>query len=129
MFLEKGRARPAAGGAYELRNTSNAHVVAADLELALTRTARRRGLLGRDGLEPGHAMLIAPCSSIHTWFMRFPIDVIFVARDGRVVKSRAAMPPWRLAAAPRAYAVVELPAGTLAKVNVATGDRLELVDR
>ena len=127
MFLEKGRASAAVGGA--LRNVSNAQVVAAYVELAVTRAARRRGLLGRDSLEPGHAMLIAPCSSIHTWFMRFPIDVIFVARDGRVVKTRAAMPPWRLAAAPRSYAVVELASGAIAKANVTIGDRLELVDR
>ena len=126
MFLEKGRARSVVGGA--LRNASNAQVVAASVELALTRAERRRGLLGRDGLEPGHAMLIAPCSSIHTWFMRFPIDVIFVARDGRVVKTRAAIPPWRLALAPGAYAVVELPAGAIAEALVSIGDRLELAD-
>jgi uncharacterized membrane protein (UPF0127 family) len=126
MFLEKGRTRAEIGGV--LRNTSNAQVVAASVELALTRAERRRGLLGRDGLEPGHAMLIAPCSSIHTWFMRFPIDVIFVARDGRVVKTRAAIPPWRLALAPGAYAVVELPAGAIAEAHVSIGDRLELAD-
>jgi uncharacterized membrane protein (UPF0127 family) len=126
MFLEKGRTRAEIGGV--LRNTSNAQVVAASVELALTRAERRRGLLGRDGLEPGHAMLIAPCSSIHTWFMRFPIDVIFVARDGRVVKTRAAIPPWRLALAPGAYAVVELPAGAIAEALVSIGDRLELAD-
>jgi uncharacterized membrane protein (UPF0127 family) len=126
MFLEKGRARAEIGGV--LRNTSNAQVVAASVELALTRAARRRGLLGRDGLETGRAMLIAPCSSIHTWFMRFSIDVIFVARDGRVLKTRAAMPPWRLAVAPGAYAVVELPAGAIAKSRVGIGDRLELAD-
>ncbi|HEV3217381.1 MAG TPA: DUF192 domain-containing protein [Vicinamibacterales bacterium] len=126
MFLEKGRTRAEIGGV--LRNTSNAQVVAASVELALTRAERRRGLLGRDGLEPGHAMLIAPCSSIHTWFMRFPIDVIFVARDGRVVKTRAAIPPWRLALAPGAYAVVELPAGAIAEALVRIGDRLELAD-
>jgi uncharacterized membrane protein (UPF0127 family) len=126
MFLEKGRARAEIAGV--LRNTANAQVVAASVELALTRAARRRGLLGRDGLEPGRAMLIAPCSSIHTWFMRFPIDVIFVTRDGRVVKTRAAMPAWRLAVAPGAYAVVELPAGAIAKSHVGIGDRLELAD-
>jgi uncharacterized membrane protein (UPF0127 family) len=126
MFLEKGRARAALRGA--LRNTSNAQVVAASVEVALTRAARRRGLLGRDRLEPGRAMLIAPCSSIHTWFMRFPIDVIFVARDGRVVKTRAAMPPWRLAVALGAYAVVELPPGAIAKALVRVGDRLALGD-
>ena len=122
MFLEKGQ-DPLDGA---LRNTSNARVVAATVELALTRAARRRGLLGRDRLDSGHAMVIAPCSSIHTWFMRFPIDVIFVTRDGRVVKTRSAMPAWRLAMALGAYAAIELPAGAIERSAVKVGDRLEL---
>ena len=125
MFLEKGRALPSRKvGA--LRNASSPRVVAATVELAVTRAARRRGLLGRDGLAPNHALLIAPCSSIHTWFMRFPIDVIFVTRDGRVVKTRAAMPAWKMALGWGAYAVVELPAGAVAQAGVTVGDRLEL---
>ena len=68
MFLEKGRAMPSSKvGA--LRNASNARVVAETVELAITRLERRRGLLGRDGLPQGHALLIAPCSSIHTWLL------------------------------------------------------------
>ena len=125
MFLEIGW-DPASRA---LRNMSNARVVAATVELALTGAARRRGLLGRAGLEPGYAMLIAPCSSIHTWFMRFSIDVIFVTRDGRVVKTRAAIPPWRLAMALGAYAVVELPAGAIERAAVKVGDRLALDPR
>jgi len=125
MFLEKGRALPSSMGT--LRNASSPRVVAGTVELAVTSAARRRGLLGRDGLAPGHALLIAPCSSIHTWFMRFPIDVIFVRRDGLVLKTRAAMPAWKMAFGWRAYAVVELPAGTMAEASVSVGDRLELI--
>lgn len=124
MFLEKGR--ELRSGAVTLRNASTAKVVAATVELAMTRTTRRVGLLGRDRLEPGHGMLIAPCSSIHTWFMRFPIDVMFVTRDGRVLKTRSAMPSWKLAAAFGAYAVVELPAGAIERSGVKVGDHLEL---
>ena len=126
MFLEKGRAIPS-GKVGALHNTSNARAVAGTLELAVTRATRRRGLLGRDGLAPGHALLIAPCSSIHTWFMRFPIDVIFIRRDGLVLKTRAAIPAWRLAFGWGAHAVVELPAGAIAASGVTHGDRLELI--
>jgi len=126
MFLEKGRALHFDKmGA--LHNSSRAGVVADTVELAVTSPTRRRGLLGRDGLAPGHALLIAPCSSIHTWFMRFPIDVIFVARDGLVLKTRAAIPAWRMSAGWGAFAVVELAAGAIAKSGVKPGDRLDLV--
>jgi uncharacterized membrane protein (UPF0127 family) len=125
MFLEKGRPiLPNRLGA--LRNTSNGHLIADAVELATTRAARRRGLLGRDRLDPGHALIIAPCSSIHTWFMRFPIDVIFVRRNGTVVKTRAAIPAWRMAFGGGAYAVVELPAGAAAQAGVKAGDLLNL---
>ena len=125
MFLEKGRGTPSTACA--LRNASNARIVAGTVELATTRAARRRGLLGRDGLAPGHALLIAPCSSIHTWFMQFPIDVMFARRDGVVVKTYAAIPAWRMAFAWGAYAVVEFPAGAIARAGVKPGDRLELI--
>ena len=59
--------------------------------------------------------------------MRFPIDVIFLARDGRVMKTRLAIGPWRMALARGAYAVEELAAGALANTPLKTGDRLELV--
>ena len=91
-----------------LHNASSPRIVAGTVELAVTSDTRRRGLLGRDGLAAGHALLIAPCSSIHTWFMRFPIDVIFVRRDGLVLKTRAAIPAWRMAFGWGAFAVVEL---------------------
>ena len=126
MFLEKGRALPSRGmGA--LHNASSPRIVAGTVELAVTSDTRRRGLLGRDGLAAGHALLIAPCSSIHTWFMRFPIDVIFVRRDGLVLKTRAAIPAWRMAFGWGAFAVVELRAGAVAESGVKPGDRLELV--
>jgi uncharacterized membrane protein (UPF0127 family) len=125
MFLES---RVMAGvGAHALRNTANGGMVAETLELALSRSSRRRGLLGRDSLAEGHGMLIAPCSSIHTWFMRFPIDVIFVKRDGRVVKLCRHVGPWRLAFGWGAYAAIEFPSGAIDRSAVSVGDRLELV--
>jgi uncharacterized membrane protein (UPF0127 family) len=122
MFLEQPRETNIT---YTVRNTANGSIVAAFTEAAFSRASRNRGLLGRKSLPAGHALLIAPCTSIHTWFMRFPIDVIFVKRDGRVVKSRSAVPPWRIIIALGAYAVVELPAGAIAQSGVKVHDRLE----
>ena len=73
-------------------------------------------------------MVIAPSNAIHTFFMRFPIDVAFVTRDGRVVKICSSVKPWRMAASFRAYAVVELPAGTLARCETMVGDFLVAVE-
>jgi len=102
-------------------------VVAGRVELATTRRARRVGLLGRDRLGPDAALVLAPCVAVHTAFMRFPIDVAFVDRQGRAVRLVRDLAPWRLAIAPRAYAAIELPAGALARHAVDVGDQLELV--
>ena len=125
MFLETPPANDAAS--YTLRNAANGTVVAAVVEAALTREVRNRGLLGRDHLPESHALILAPCWSVHTFFMRFPIDVIFVKRSGLVVKTRAAVPPWRLLVGLGAYATVELAAGALQRTPVRAGDRLELL--
>ena len=67
-----------------VRSTESGRVLAADLELTLDSESRRRGLLGREGLGEDAALIIAPCNGIHTWFMRFTIDVVFVDKAGRV---------------------------------------------
>jgi len=99
-------------------------VLATRLEPAFESAARRRGLLGRDGLEPGAALVIAPCNSIHMFFMRFAIDVVYVDRAGRVRKIVRALRPWRISAAMSAYAVIELAAGSLDGCDIGRGDRL-----
>jgi uncharacterized membrane protein (UPF0127 family) len=108
----------------ELVNSRSGHRLAHSLTGAFDSASRRTGLLGRDGLDQGHALIIAPTSAIHTFFMRFAIDVAFVRRDGRVVGIRHAMKPWRVAAALGAHAVIELPAGTLADSGTVRGDNL-----
>ena len=124
MFLERGRDFPRER--YTVR-LGTGQVLATRAEVALTRADRNRGLLGRDDLPAGDGLVLAPCFSIHTAFMRFPIDVIFVKRDGRVVKTCAAVPAWRMKVGLGAYAVVELPAGTVEQARVKVGDMLELV--
>jgi uncharacterized protein len=125
MFLEKGRDFPRE--TYTLRHLGTGQVIATSAEMALTRANRNRGLLGRDHLAPGHALVLAPCFSIHTGFMRFPIDVIFIKRDGRIVKICPAVPAWRMKVGWGAYAAIELPAGTMAQTRLKAGDTLELV--
>lgn len=109
-----------------LENIRTGTVVATHLMTAFDSPARRKGLLGRDSLPEATALVIAPCNAVHTFFMRFAIDVAFVTRDGRVIKTRAAVRPWRMTGALRAFAVVELPAGTLALTNTVPGDVLAL---
>ena len=114
---------------YELLNSRRGGVVAGRVELAVDSETRRRGLLGRDAFEEGSALIIAPCSAVHTLFMRFAIDVVFVARDGRVRKTYAAVPARRMAFSVGAFAVIELPAGTLARAEAIPGDVLQLAAR
>jgi uncharacterized membrane protein (UPF0127 family) len=108
----------------QLINKRTSMAVASVVELAVTRADRRRGLLGRDALDLSAGMMLAPCVAVHTAFMRFPIDVVFVDRDGVVRKIVRDLKPWRIAAAPRAYAAVELAAGV--ERDVVPGDRLFL---
>jgi uncharacterized protein len=95
-------------------------------EIAESIFARMRGLLGRSELPPGRGMLINPAPSVMTYFMRFPIDVVFLDRDWRVVRIVHRLGPWRVAGARRAVAALELPAGTAECCGVNVGDELEL---
>lgn len=113
-------------GPLVLRNARTGVVVATTLEPAFESSTRRRGLLGRDGLAPGHALVIAPCNLVHTFRMRFPIDIIFAARDGRVLKIRQAVPRSRIAGALRAFATIEMAAGQAAAAGLRPGDSLEI---
>ncbi|NOT25182.1 MAG: DUF192 domain-containing protein [Acidobacteria bacterium] len=112
-----------------IRNQRNGRVVASRILPALESKSRRSGLLGYDSLPDGDAMVIAPTNAVHTWFMRFPIDLAFVDREGRVIKTCHTVKPWRIAAAFRAFAVIELNAGTLARSETMSGDRLELMPK
>jgi uncharacterized membrane protein (UPF0127 family) len=97
--------------------------------VAETPLTRLRGLLGRAGLERGEGLLLRPAASIHMWFMRFPIDAVFLDGDDRVLRVAADLRPWRIAACHGARAVVELPAGDCARVGLREGDRLVLRER
>ena len=114
---------------YTLQNVRSGATIASRVELAVDSESRRRGLLGRDTFDPGSALIIAPCSAVHTFFMRFDIDVVFVARDGRVLKTYEAVARRRIALRVGAFAAVELPAGTLARAAAKPGDTLQLISQ
>lgn len=86
---------------------------------------RLRGLLGRPPLARGEGLLIAPCPSVHTVGMGYPIDIAFLDRTLRVVHRVCALPPWRFAGCARAYAALELSAGALDEAGIVVGDLLE----
>ena len=113
----------------EITNQTRDRVLAASGELARSFWARGRGLMGRTSLPDSYALIILPESSIHTFFMRVPIDVLFVDRSDIVIGLREAMPPSRPFAgvAPwRGRYVIEMPAGVIAATGTTLGDQLRL---
>lgn len=102
-------------------------VVCERCEVADSALARLRGLLGRRELPRGEGMLLRPSGSIHTCFMRFPIDAVFLDAELRVLRVRSDLRPWRASGARGARAVLELAAGEAARRGIAPGERLRLV--
>ena len=108
-----------------IHNVTRGKELANSARAARSYWARLVGLLGRSSLKPGEALLIEPCSSVHTFFMRFTIDVVYLDRSHRVVKAVSALRPFRMSmGAKGAHAVIELPSGTVASTQLAVGDEL-----
>ena len=110
-----------------IRNLSRETLIATDVEWALTPQQRVRGLLDRDHLDQGQALIISPCNSIHMFFMKFAIDVLFVSEAGVVVQAIENLRPWRFT---RIYFTakhtIELPVGSIALSSTEKGDQLRL---
>jgi uncharacterized membrane protein (UPF0127 family) len=106
----------------------NGAVVCTHCEVADRTISRMRGLLGRSGLAPGEGMLINAAPSVMTFFMRFPIDVVFIDKGQTIVKIAHSLVPWRTAGARGASASLELPAGTAAALGLEPGMTLVLAD-
>jgi uncharacterized membrane protein (UPF0127 family) len=109
-----------------LINATHGFVIATVLEGAFDSRTRKFGLLGRDVIQEEAAMVIAPSSAIHTCAMRFQIDVLFVNRQGEILKQVTALKPWRMAARPGAFAVIEFCAHHPGVARCAPGDRLAI---
>ena len=100
-------------------------MLATRLEVANSAQARQKGLLGRDGLAQGEGLWIVPCESVHTFFMRFAIDLVYLDRKNRVKKVRSGVGPWRLSACFSAHSVIELASGSVRSTQTQRGDTLE----
>jgi len=111
----------------EIKNFTRDTSVVSNGHVASNFFTRFKGLMDATSLAEGDGLLIAPCNSIHTHFMRFPIDVLYVSKDGAVVAVDHAMAPWRFGRIHRrTHFVIELPAGTAAATGTEVGDRIEV---
>jgi uncharacterized protein len=106
-------------------NSTRQTVLGTSIEVANHGATRRKGLLGRSGLPSGEGIWIVPCESVHTFGMRFPIDLVYLDRNKKVRKVRSGVPPWRLSACLSAHSVIELASGTIQTTQTRRGDRLE----
>jgi uncharacterized membrane protein (UPF0127 family) len=108
----------------KVRNETRNTTLADAADVADTSEKRRTGLLKHSGLKPGEGLWITPCPSVHTFFMKFPIDLVYLDKKRKVRKVRHAVPAWRMSACLAAHSVVELPAGTVEQTGTAVGDQL-----
>jgi uncharacterized protein len=109
-----------------VRNHTRNAVLGEAVEVADTSEKRRVGLLKHERLEPGQGLWIEPCESVHTFFMKFAIDLVYVDKHQKVRKVRKAVPPWRLSACLTAHSIIELPAGTIERTGTQAGDELSI---
>ncbi|MBJ94294.1 MAG: hypothetical protein CMP23_07410 [Rickettsiales bacterium] len=110
-----------------IENQSRGTQLATEVTWALSAADRMRGLLDRQALATGEALILSPCNSVHTFFMRFPIDVVFVSADGTVVRAIEELPPWRMTWVYfKARHTIELPVGSIAASLTREGDQLAL---
>ena len=109
----------------KILNLTREVVLAQHVEVADHGAARRKGLLGRNSLPPGEGLWIVPCESVHTFGMKFPIDLVYLDRNKKVKKIRNGVPPWRLSACLSAHSVIELASGTVEITRTKPGDKLE----
>lgn len=123
IFARGGPANP--NQRMKIANLTRQTELASYAEVAASSAARNKGLLGRRGLPPGEGLWIVPCESVHTFFMKFPIDLVYIDRNKCVKKVRTSVPAWRLSACLSAHSIIELPAGTIQRTKTAPGDRLE----
>ena len=117
--------RPAAVAWVTAFNLTRETTVAERLEVAVLGARRRKGLLGRTGLPADEGLWIVPCESVHTFGMKFAIDLVYLDRNKCVRKVSHSVPAWRVSGCLSAHSVLELAAGTVARSQTSPGDRLE----
>ena len=107
-------------------NERSGAILAESLISAHDSKSRRKGWLGRTSAPQGEAIWILPCEAIHCFFMHFPIDVVFLYRELRVVGVRRSVKPWRMAMCWKAYSVMEFPEGVIDASATGVGDKIVL---
>ncbi len=107
-------------------NTTRGTVVGDSIRSARNPWTRFIGLLGRGGLAEGTGLHIVPCSSVHMFFMRFALDIVYLDSALRVVKTVERLEPWRLSAGRGAHSTLELPVGTVQRTGTRPGDQFEI---
>jgi uncharacterized membrane protein (UPF0127 family) len=110
----------------QVRNETRNTVLAAAADIADTSAKRKTGLLKHERLEAGDGLWIVPCESVHTFFMKFPIDLVYLDKRRKVRKIRHAVKPWRVSGCLIAHSVLELPAGTVLQTGTEKGDQLRI---
>jgi uncharacterized protein len=111
---------------HRVQNTTRGTLIGNAIDSAETSAARRTGLLRHTGLEEGAGLWIVPCESVHTFFMKFPIDLVYLDRRHRVRSVVRGLVPWRLSMCLTAHSILELPTGTIDRTNTQKGDQLVL---
>jgi uncharacterized membrane protein (UPF0127 family) len=109
-----------------VRNLTKNTMLADRADIADTSATRNRGLLKHTGLAEGEGLWIVPCEGVHSFFMKFAIDVVFINKKKVVTKLRSNMVKSRIAFSFRAHSTIELPVGTIQKSQTTVGDQLEL---
>ena len=112
-----------------VRNQTRNTVLADSADVADSSAKRRTGLLKHDRLAPGQGLWIVPCESVHSFFMKFPIDLVYLDRKHKVRKIRHNMAPWRMSICLSAHSILELPAGVLAATGTQAGDQLAIEEQ
>lgn len=115
----------APGSRLKISNLTRQTELANRAEVADTAQARNKGLLGRTGLLQGEGLWIVPCQSVHTFFMKFPIDLIYIDRHKKVKKVRNNVGSWRISLCLSASSILELPVGVISATQTVPGDQLQ----
>jgi uncharacterized membrane protein (UPF0127 family) len=106
-------------------NSDRGTILGEAIEVAATAAQKVKGLLGRDCLADGQGLLFKAAASLHTFFMQFPIDILYMDKNGKVLKSARGVRPFKLVMAPfRAYYALELPVGAIQRSGTRVGDHL-----
>lgn len=118
----------AANTLLQVSNLTRGTALGCRIEVADQGGRRRKGLLGRSALAHGEGLWIVPCEAVHTFFMRFDLDLVYLSRKRHVIKVRIGVSPWRMSGCLTAHSVLELPAGTVSATRTQKGDLLAIVE-